>query len=65
MRKQAALKTEMLPVLKQNFQHNGNRVPVTHGFEILNLRDICYFKAEGSYTKIFFQSGDPLLQVRI
>ncbi|HEX5154127.1 MAG TPA: LytTR family DNA-binding domain-containing protein [Parafilimonas sp.] len=62
--KQVALKTQTLPVLKQNFQHNSKQkivVPVTHGLDILNLDDIYYFKAEGSYTKIFFQSGEPLL----
>lgn len=53
-----------LPVLKQNFQRDGDRkivVPVANGFEILNLRDICYFKAEGSYTQIYFASNTTLL----
>lgn len=55
---------EILPVLKQNFQNDVNRkivVPVTNGYEILNLKDICYLKAEGSYTQIFFASNANML----
>ncbi len=62
--KQSLPGTELLPVLKQNFQPDSHRkivVPVANGFEILNLNDICYFKAEGSYTNIFFATGASLL----
>lgn len=55
---------EILPVLKQNFQQEAQKkivVPVANGFEILNLKDICYFKAEGSYTQIFFASNTKML----
>jgi two-component system LytT family response regulator len=55
---------ENLPVLKQNLQPYSNRkivVPVTSGFEILNLKDICYFRAEGSYTQIFLVDHTSLL----
>jgi two-component system LytT family response regulator len=63
-RKQLISGLESLPLLKQNFQPDGNRkivVPVASGFEILNLKDICYFKAEGSYTQIYFNDGNPLI----
>ncbi len=62
--KQAPTSSELLPALKQNLQSNNFRkivVPVTSGFDILNLNDICYFKAEGSYTNIFFADNSNLL----
>ncbi len=62
--KQAPASLELLPALKQNFQPNNCRkivVPVASGFDILNLNDICYFKAEGSYTNIFFANNSSLL----
>ena len=55
---------ERLPILKQHLLHENVRkivVPVTNGFEILNVRDICYLKAEGSYTRIFFSSQENIL----
>ncbi|MGK2862771.1 MAG: LytR/AlgR family response regulator transcription factor [Chitinophagaceae bacterium] len=64
LRKQASSGIEMLPVLKHNFQQEASRkivVPVTYGYEILNLKDICYFKAEGSYTQIFFTTNKSML----
>lgn len=62
--KQGTAKTDMLPILKQNFQQNNHKkivVPVADGFEILNLKDVYYLKAEGSYTKIFFAGNASLL----
>ncbi|MFT3949092.1 MAG: LytTR family DNA-binding domain-containing protein [Agriterribacter sp.] len=62
--KQAITERETLPVLKENLgreQSSKIIVPVTNGFEILNLKDICYFKAEGSYTCIYFADNPPLL----
>jgi two-component system LytT family response regulator len=64
LRKQGVSKTDIFPILKQNFQQGVNKkivVPVADGFEILNLKDIYYFKAEGSYTKIFFEGNPSLL----
>ena len=55
---------ELIPALKENLQVNNNKkivVPVSSGFDILNLWDICYFKAEGSYTNIFFEDNSTLL----
>ena len=63
-RKQTTPGIDLLPVLKQNFQQEANKkivVPVANGFEILNLKDICYFKAEGSYTQIFFAGNTTML----
>ena len=63
-RKQTNHENDVLPILKQNFQPNSNKkivVPVASGVEILNLNDICYFKAEGSYTEIFFTTNTSLL----
>ncbi|SRR5260221_1779031 len=63
-RKQITSGIEILPVLKQNFQQEVNKkivVPVANGFEILNLKEIYYFKAEGSYTQIFFASNKNML----
>ena len=63
-RKQTTPGIDILPVLKQNFQQGVNKkivVPVANGFEILNLKDICYFKAEGSYTQIFFAGNTSML----
>jgi len=62
--KQTIPAMEILPVLKQNFQQEAQNkivVPVANGFEILNLQDISYFKAEGSYTQIFFASNTKML----
>jgi two-component system LytT family response regulator len=53
-----------LPVLKQNFTEGTNKkivLPVANGYEILNLRDICYLKAEGSYTQIISKNNAGLL----
>lgn len=55
---------DLLPVLKQNFQIESNKkivVPVINGYEILNINDIYYLKAEGSYTQIFFASNTSML----
>jgi two-component system LytT family response regulator len=55
---------DMLPVLKQNLQHDSNKkivVPVINGYEILNSSDICYLKAEGSYTQIYNSKNQCLL----
>jgi two-component system LytT family response regulator len=55
---------ELLPALKENLKPNNYKkivVPVASGFDILNLKDICYFKAEGSYTNIFFCNTSSLL----
>ena len=62
--KQAPLSVELLPALKENLQPNNYKkivVPVASGFDIINLADICYFKAEGSYTNIFFCDTTSLL----
>ncbi len=62
--KKATLKMEVLPILKQNFQPGSNKkivLPVSTGFEILNLNDIFYLKAEGSYTRFFAIGGINLL----
>lgn len=62
--KQSKTSIELLPALKENLQPNTNKkivVPVASGFDILNLKDICYFKAEGSYTNIIFCDNTSLL----
>jgi two-component system LytT family response regulator len=62
--KQAPASVTLLPALKENLQPNHHKkivVPVATGFDILNLGDICYFKAEGSYTNIFFADNSSLL----
>ncbi len=62
--KQTDTKLEILPLLKQNLAPGNNRriaVPVANGLEILNVKDICYLKAEGSYTQIFFVASPNLL----
>jgi two-component system LytT family response regulator len=64
VRNPSVAENKHLPVLQQNLQQEGSRkivVPVTNGLEILNLKDICYFKADGSYTQICFASDDRLL----
>ena len=64
IRKGSISRTEILPVLKQNFLPDAGRkivVPVASGFEVLNTKDICYLKAEGSYTQIFFASNTNML----
>ena len=62
--KQAPTSVELLPALKENLQPNNYKkivVPVASGFDIINLADICYFKAEGSYNNIFFCDTASLL----
>lgn len=62
--KLAPASVELLPSLKENLQPNNYKkivVPVASGFDILNVKDICYFKAEGSYTNIFFGDNSSLL----
>jgi two-component system LytT family response regulator len=55
---------DTLPILRQNLQHDVNKkivVPVINGYEILNSSDICYLKAEGSYTQICNSRNHTLL----
>jgi two-component system LytT family response regulator len=62
--KQAPASVDLLPALKVNLQPNNYKkivVPVANGFDIINLADISYFKAEGSYTNIFFCDTTSLL----
>lgn len=62
--KQAPASLELLPALRENLQLNDSKkivVPVANGFDVLNLKEICYFKAEGSYTNIFFADRSSLL----
>ena len=64
MRNRLSQRNEIFPILKQNFlgKNQGKIVvPIASGFEILNLNDICYFKAEGSYTQIYFNRQPCLL----
>lgn len=56
--------SKALPVLQQNFQHEKITkivVPIMNGFEILNLKDIMYLQAEGSYTRIYFETNTNML----
>lgn len=51
---------ENLSVLTQNIQTPNIKkivIPVSTGFEILNVSDILYIKAEGSYTKIHLSNN--------
>ena len=62
--KQDIPNSEILPILKRNFEGDSHKkivVPVNNGFEILDLKDIYYFKAEGSYTQIYFSNGKTML----
>jgi two-component system LytT family response regulator len=55
---------ENISVLQQNMQSPEFKkivVPVNNGFEIINLSDIMYFKAEGSYTNIFLSDKQSLM----
>ena len=56
--------SENLPILKNNLHPSVNKkivVPVANGYEVLNLNDICYLKADGSYTRLFFRSNTNML----
>ena len=62
--KQSTKRRDFLPILKENFKSESNKkivVPVSDGYEILELKNIYYFKAEGSYTKIFFANNTSML----
>jgi len=53
-----------LPVLKNNMEQKAIKkmvIAVSNGFEIINLSDIYYLKAEGSYTQIFFKDSGSML----
>lgn len=54
---------DQLPILRQNLMYDDKKmvIPVHNGFEVINIRDICYFKAEGSYTHIELENGSKLL----
>lgn len=53
---------EKLKMLQQNLNGNSRRiaVPVSSGVEIINLDDILYLQAEGSYTRIHLAHEQPL-----
>jgi two-component system, LytTR family, response regulator len=58
------VKADIFPILKENLDYIGNKklvVPIANGFEILNISDISYLKAEGSYTLIFLGSSASIL----
>lgn len=49
-----------MSALTQNIQTPNIKkivIPVSTGFEILNVNDIIYIKAEGSYTKIYLSNN--------
>lgn len=60
-KEQASFKShENLSALTQNIQTPNIKkivIPVAAGFEILNINDIIYIKAEGSYTKIYLSNS--------
>lgn len=63
-RKKITQPPEIFPVLRENLQNENSKkivVPVVSGFEVLKLKDVCYFKAEGSYTQIFFSDNTTML----
>jgi two-component system LytT family response regulator len=53
---------EKLKMLQQNLNGTLRRiaVPVSSGVEIINLDDILYLQAEGSYTRIHLANEQPL-----
>jgi two-component system, LytTR family, response regulator len=53
---------EKLKMLQQNLNGSSRRiaVPVSSGIEIINLDDILYLQAEGSYTRIHLVNEQPL-----
>jgi len=60
----ALVEIEKWRMLKKTFQSGTIEkmiVPVSNGFEIVNLSSICYLKAEGSYTAIYFADNKQLL----
>lgn len=64
IKKQPVLKNDILPVLKQNLLNESHKkivVPVANGFEILNIEEILFLKAEGSYTQIFFANNSSMI----
>lgn len=51
------------PVLEQHFHgiHKKIVVPISSGFEILNLDEIIYLQADGSYTRFHLSGGSQLV----
>jgi two-component system LytT family response regulator len=53
-----------LTVLESNMKPEGRTkivVPVATGYEVLNLGDILFFQAEGSYTEIHYIQAKPIM----
>jgi two-component system LytT family response regulator len=62
--KSAKTAAGLLPVFSENFRSPvGGKivVPVSDGFEIMNMKDIAYLKAEGSYTQIVLSANKSLV----
>jgi len=56
--------TPLMNAFRQNFSETADKkivLPVSDGYEIINLNDIIYLKAEGSYTNIFLKANTCLL----
>lgn len=54
----------VLSTLKQNFQSDKDKkivLPISNGYEIINVQNICYLRAEGSYTQIFTINNETIL----
>ena len=63
-KKSASQRASNLPVLQQNFLNAANKkivLPVANGYEVINLEEVYYLKAEGSYTQIFITGGKNML----
>jgi two-component system LytT family response regulator len=53
--------------LKQNLKSEECRklvIPVSNGYELIDLTDLLYLKAEGSYTQIFIDRRPPVMVSR-
>ncbi len=63
VRAQWLAKTELFSVLKDNLAESSKKkivVPVFNGFEILNVEQIVYLEADGSYARIYFENGSGM-----
>lgn len=61
--KKSETQLEKLILLKHNLVNTERRIaiPVSSGFEILQLNDIVYLQADGSYCKLYLSNGNFML----
>ena len=61
--RRSSFSNQQLSLLRHNMSSMNRKiaVPVTNGYEILQIDDVIYLEADGSYTRIILRDGQPFV----